>query len=407
MKKIKFFLLIAFFVVSLMAQEEKKSFEIKFSGYIKTDHFFDSRQTVNLREGHNALYPANELLDNNNEDINAKSSFNILSVQTRLTASIAGPDAIGAKTSGVVEGDFFGTSDSEVNGFRLRLAFVKLDWDNTSLIVGQYWHPMLPMEVYPSVVSFNTGAPLQPFSRNPMLRITQSFGKLKLILAAIAQRDVSSNGPDGFSSKYLRNSVLPNLHLQFQYNLNENIFGAGIDYKKITPRIVTTKNFKTDETISGISAIAYMKLNFTPFVIKAEGIYGENLADLLMLGGYAAKSIDTTTGIEKYTTINALTFWGEITYGKDLEFGLFGGYSKNLGAKENLIGTYYSRGNNIESLLRISPRVKYNTGKLRLALECEYTAANYGQPNNLNKGKVEKFKYISNTRILMAVYYYF
>ena len=68
----------------------------------------------------------------NNIDINAKSGFNILSIQSRLTGKITGPDAFGAKTSGQLEGEFFGTADSDVNGFRLRHAFVKLDWENTS-----------------------------------------------------------------------------------------------------------------------------------------------------------------------------------------------------------------------------------------------------------------------------------
>jgi hypothetical protein len=106
-----------------------QDFGISFSGFVKTDIIYDSRQTVNLREGHFLLYPANRNLDLNGADINAKSSFNILSIQTRLTAKLKGPDAFSAKTSGVIESEFFGTSDADLNGLRLRHAFVKFDWE--------------------------------------------------------------------------------------------------------------------------------------------------------------------------------------------------------------------------------------------------------------------------------------
>ncbi len=395
-----------------LAQQEKPDFGISLSGFVKTDIIFDSRQTVSLREGHFFLYPANELLDKNNVDINAKANFNILSIQTRLAGKITGPDAFGAKTSGMIEGEFFGTSDGDVNGFRLRHAYTKLDWENTSVLVGQTWHPMFVTEVFPGVVSFNTGAPFQPFSRNPQLRVTQSFGDLKVIAAAATQRDFQSYGPDANdksvqSSSYLRNSVIPNLHIQLQYKTGENILGAGADYKKLTPRLATTKNLKTNESINSLSAIGYMKLSLSPFTIKAEGVYGNNLADMLMLGGYAVKSIDTLTGFETYTNLSCYSIWGELIYGKELEFAVFGGYSQYLGAKNNIEKKYYSRINNMDNLIRISPRIQWNSGKTRISTELEYTAAAYGVPKDDNKGLVEQTKLITNLRLLLAVYYFF
>jgi hypothetical protein len=396
----------------VQAQQEKSDFGISLSGFVKTDISFDSRQTVSLREGHFLLYPANESFDKNNADINKKANFNILSIQTRLTGKITGPDAFGAKTSGIIEGEFFGTSDGDVNGFRLRLAYTKLDWENTSVLVGQTWHPMFVTEVFPGVVSFNTGAPFQPFSRNPQIRVTQSLGGLKVIAVAAAQRDFQSYGPDANdksvqSSSYLRNSIIPNLHLQLQYKTGENILGAGADYKKLTPRLATNKNIKTDEAINSFSAIGYMRLSLSPFTLKAEGVYGDNLADMLMLGGYAVKSIDTLTGYETYTNLGCYSVWGELIYGNELEFAVFAGYSKNLGAKNNIDKKYYSRVNNIDNLFRISPRIQWNSGNTRIATELEYTAAAYGVPNDNNKGLVEQTNLIANLRLLLAIYYFF
>lgn len=389
------------------AQDSKPGFGISFSGFVKTDIIFDSRQTVSAREGHFLLYPAQEMFDVNNEDINSKSSFNILSIQSRLTGKITGPDAFGAKTSGQLEGEFFGTADGDVNGFRLRHAFVKMDWEKTSLLVGQTWNPMFVTELAPGTVSFNTGSPFNPFARNPQVRFTVSLDKFKFIAAALAQRDFQSNGPSGYSSSYLRNSVIPNLHGQIQFSSDGHIAGIAFDYKKITPRLVTIKNVSTDESVSSFGASAFFKLNLQPVTIKAQGVYGGNLADLMMLGGYAIKSLDTTSGIEQYTDLKSLSAWLDISTGKEIEFGLFAGYSKSLGADVNIVGSYFGRGTNIDNLLRVSPRVQFNSGKTRISTEVEYTSAGYGNADNLDKGKIKNVKSIANVRLLVAVFYFF
>lgn len=402
-----FFGIIFLLNISAEAQQDKPGFGISLSGFVKTDIMYDTRQTVAIREGHFLLYPSPELLDKNNDDINAKSNFNILSIQTRLTGKISAPDAFGAKTSGQLEGEFFGTSEGDVNGFRLRHAFVKLDWENSSLLVGQTWHPMFITEMFPGVVSFNTGVPFQPFSRNPQIKFTQSIYNIKLILAAIAQRDFQSNGPGGFSSSYLRNAVIPNLHVQLQYASGGHLAGVGIDYKKLTPRLVTTKNVSTNESVSGFSALGFLKLDLDPVTLKAEGIYGQNIPDLMQIGGYAVKSISATDGYETYTPLSNFTAWGEILIGEKTEYAIFWGYSKALGASDNITGAYYGRATDIESIFRISPRIQFNSEKTRISTELEYTSAGYGTPNNLNKGKIEKVNTVSNLRLLLSFIYFF
>jgi hypothetical protein len=397
-----------FFILSLSSYAQTdKSFGISFSGFVKTDFIYDTRQTVSLREGHFLLYPQGENLDINGKDINAKSSFNILSIQTRLLGRITGPEAFGAKTSGQIEAEFFGTTEGDINGFRLRHAFVKFDWAITSLLIGQTWHPMFVAEMFPGVVSFNTGAPFQPFSRNPQIRFTYSIENVKFILAALSQRDFQSNGPDGFSSSYLRIAVFPNIHAQVQYSYLGYLFGAGVDYKKLVPRIVTPKKIVTDNSIASLSAIGYAKLNLNPVTVKTEVVYGNNLADHLMLGGYAVKSINSITLEEEYSPISVFSFWGEISTGKEIELALFLGYSKNMGAYDNIAGSYFGRGINIENLFRVSPRIQINSGQSRISTELEYTSAGYGTTVNLNKGRVENAKNLSNLRLLLAVYYFF
>ena len=222
----------------LLAQENSQM-GIKFSGFVKTDAYWDTRQVEAAREGHYLLFPMGENLDAEDKDINAKPNFNMLAIQTRLKGTITGPEAFGAKTGGLIEAAFFGTNEGDVNGFRLRHAFLTLVWQKSSVLIGQFWHPMFVTSVFPGTVSFNTGAPFQPFSRNPQIRWMYNSGNARIIAAAMAQRDFASAGPQGTGSMYLRNSATPNLHLQFQWDTPDMILGVGGDWKTLTPRLST------------------------------------------------------------------------------------------------------------------------------------------------------------------------
>lgn len=402
MKKI-FFLLAILYLNTVYAQQIGDV--IKLSGFIKSDFIFDSRQVVSIREGHFLLYPTNENLDLNGQDINDKSNFNSLSIQTRLNAKITGPEALGAKTGGIIEGEFFGTSDADVNGFRLRHAYITLAWNSTTLLVGQTWHPMFVAEVFPQVVSFNTGVPFQPFARNPQIRLTQSFNNFNLIFALCSQRDFTSNGPAGFSSAYLRNSVIPNSHFQLQYKSESLIAGAGFDYKALTPRLETTKKIKTDETIASSSVLSYLKFKSGTFNWSVEYVYGGNNTDLMMLGGYAIKSANSITGIEEYEALRAYSIWTDLSIGTDIQPGIFIGYTKNLGSENELSGALFTRVSNIEKLFRVSPRLLFNYGKFRIAAEVEVTTASYGSIDKF--AKVNSTKNLTNIRGLMSMYLFF
>jgi hypothetical protein len=433
MKYLVLVLLIAA-ALTLQAQEKKEEpkFGISFSGFVKTDIFYDTRQTVNIREGHFLLYPDNIAADANGNDVNDKSTFNILSIQTRLKGSITGPDAFGAKTSGVLEADFFGNAGSgldDVNGFRLRHAFVKLNWKTTELLVGQYWHPMFIAESFPGTISFNTGAPFQPFSRNPQIRFSKTLGGLKLIATVFAQRDFTSMGPEYVfanntyssasvsSSKFLRNAGIPNAHFQLQYNpkSSEHLFGAGIDYKSLLPELYTVNNaknkrFQSSEKVGSMSAIAFAKLKFKPVTVKIEGVYAQNATDMVMIGGYAVSQInDTATGSKDFTNLNTGSIWVDAnTHGKKVQFGLFVGYTKNMGTTETVkTSTFYARGANIDNVYRIAPRVVFTSGKLDIAFEIEHTVATYGKISANTKTELIDLKAVANTRALLAFVYKF
>jgi len=413
-----FFCLVVFPLLTIA--QNSGEFGIKFSGFVKSDIIYDSRQTVNLREGHFLLYPAHVSLDKSGIDVNAIPNFNILSIQSRLAGTITGPNVGKCKSSAYLEAEFFGHSEADINGFRLRHAWVKLANEKSELMVGQFWHPMFITESFPEVVSFNTGAPFHAFARNPQIRMLNKFGTLQLISTIYTQRDFSSPG----GSNSLRNSGIPALNFKIQNYKKDSekntelLTGASINYMSLLPRLVSAQGYQTKQRVNSLSYNAYFKIKIPAFTFKLEATYGQNLFDLVMLGGYAYKFTDDTNiinkGLFEYTTIDNLAAWTEImSNGKKFQYGLFAAYSKNLGSLSNIYNwnkpeSYFSRGGNIDYLYRISPRFVYNEGKFRFGAEIEYTVAAYGSlPNNNSRGQVQNATTISNIRGLLGVFYFF
>jgi len=251
------------------AKKADKKTGIKWGGFVKVDYMADTHQTVTAREGHFLLFPT---ADGPNSD---RANFNILAVQTRLKGSFSGPDFFGWKTSGVIEGAFFGQANANINSFRLRHAFVKLSNDKVEIIMGQYWHPMFVTAVFPGTYSFNTGVPFQPFSRNPQLRITTK-GKVKFIAVMFSERDFASRGPIGTTSKYVRDAFIPQLHAQLQFVGKSSVGGFGVNLKSMRPTLAA-------DNVTNTSFITYFKTKSGSTTFKLEGVYGENMSDLLSI----------------------------------------------------------------------------------------------------------------------------
>jgi hypothetical protein len=452
MKKILLLLCLLPLFSAAQTKTEEPKFGINFSGFVKSDFFWDSRQTVSIREGHFLLYPAAISRDAQGNDMNDKKSFNFLSIQSRLSGKITGPDAFKAKTSGVIEADFFGNENAvfvDVNGFRLRHAYVKLNWKSRELLFGQTWHPLFVAANFPGVVSFNTGSPFQPFSRNPQIRFTQKFGKFSLMAAACSQRDFVSPGGSSLS---LRNSAIPDMNLQFQYstkndsNKTEFLVGLGGGYKILSPRlnseiittvtpakdvidttttpwrvvhtdaVKTTKKYKVDETVSSYYFLAFMKYKCKAVTVKMYGTYGQNMFDQTMIGGYVITGIsDSLKDQKEYTPLTTMSAWAEImTNGSKVQFGLFGGYTQNLGAGNDIVDySTTTRGADILRAYRVAPRVIFISGKFQIMTELEWTSAFYATKNSLGAlnrdktGVVTGSSDIANLRALFAVQYNF
>ena len=402
--------------ISFSQKKEKEKIKLSVSGFVKSDFFWDTRQTVSAREGHFMLFPKPIQLDAAGTDINEGLNFNFLSIQSRVGLTIVGGKIFNAKVSGKIEGDFFGQMNPNINLFRLRHAYLKLNWASTELLLGQYWIPMFIPGCFPGTISFNTGVPFQPFGRSPQIRLTQKLGKIKLIVVANSQRDYVSRGPNPVSqastlpsSQYLRNSAIPELSLQLHFEPAKYLLmGIVGSYKEIIPQLSTPQNYKTDESIGGFNSLVFVRLKTDLFTLKLQGIYGQNMPDVLSIGGFAiTDSTDKTRGFVSYSTLNTASAWVDLhTNGKKFQVGIFGGYSKNLGANKDIVGPIYGLGTNIESIYRVSPRLIYKSNNVKLALEGEYTLANYGSTRDA-KGIPTTITAADNFRLLLACFYMF
>jgi len=368
-----------------------KNFGIKWNGFVKTDVMFDSRQTVTAREGHFMILPAAENIVNG-EDVNDQTNFNILSIQSRLKGTIIGPDFFGMKTSGVIEAAFFGNSNATTGELRLRHAFVKLSNENLDILIGQYWNPMFVTAVFPGVYSFNTGVPFQPFSRNPQIRFTTK-GNVKFIGALYTERDFKTRGAS------VSQAGMPQIHAQLQFGSVKNtVGGVGFNFKSARPAL-------GEDNVTSTALIGYFRTKLGETTWKAEATYGQNMSDVLQIGGFGMDSSGD------YISNDTFSMWtelmGDFSSG-NIEWGIFGGYSSNGGFGEAVTYSNGFLGNNVESVFRVSPRIGWKSGKLKIGLEGEFTSAQYG---TLDAGSGDIVSTgvdaVSNFRLLTTAIYKF
>jgi hypothetical protein len=428
LKKLLPLFFIAFSTLAI-AQETTK---LKVYGFVSNDFFYNSRQNVEMVDGVIQLFPKPIDQTAAGVDKNAVAQAEMISVDTRLGIDLTSSPILGAKSSGKIEADFagFGTS---YYVFRIRQAYMKLNWKKTELLVGQTWHPLFG-SVVPTTFSANAGGPFQPFNRSPQVRVKETLSKtLSLTAAALYEMQYASQGPittlapTGISPLFMKNAIAPDLFIGLENKTKHWTLGVGADLKTLKPEPLN------DATITSLSAGAYAQYVNGKLQLKGKTTYGENLSDQLMLGGYGVSKYATDmTTVLSYTNYKNMSSWINAVYGTKLQVGLLLGMSNNLGTSEDLAlntknrfvsygyGFYNSSDLNpnirttdvdynnqqiLDRLYRIAPQVSYNISNFKFGLEYDYTKASYGTMQS--DGSAKNTYNVSNNRVLASIMYIF
>lgn len=417
-------------VAQVMAQDTTKV-TIKPYGFVRNYLNYDSRQMMTVCGGEYLLIPRDEDwnmteseaaelgVSHRRFDRNADPQTHLLALSTRFGLALNGPKVLGADASGRVEGDFAGFGDKNTV-LRLRLAYVNLDWQHHSVLVGQNWHP-LSGNIMPEVLGMAAGAPFRPHSRTPQITYSYRLLPFTFQLSALWQYQYTSPGPNGESAEYANRTLLPELFVGIGYR-NEHIYTQlGADYTRLTIRQeipVTAINGTTPlysvlltNSCQSLSPTFYFQYTQGLFSLKMRTTLASNLAHLNMLSGYAAV---TTNGIDyMFRPVRSTVSYINFAYGCKWRADLFLGHQKNLGladgymiAMQNVDNLYMKKNvKNINSLWRVAPSLSYNTKSFNIGLEYEWTAVSYGDIRN--DASVDPKRQVNGHRLCLLVKYNF
>ena len=404
---------------------QRGDYKLTFEGYIKADLWWDSWQVSGVEQEHFSFFPMEPIYDICGRDILHKGRFNMLTIQTQLRFEIEGPRAFGARTYGVIQPDFWGGDlVNIVNIMRLLEGYVYLDWGDKSLLIGKYLHPVFPAEYkcYAQTISYDYGLPFDPYAIAPQIRFTKQVGFMSYQFSMMSPAYKFFGGPSGIVNElYARNAILPNFNFLSVASIGKHRIGVDFDIVRIVPRLRTnlalppSRSFKNVESLISFLAQFFVVLDYKDILFKFKTIWAQNGAGYAFISGYGVKCIDPLTDARVYINTQQVNTWIDVTFRKFMPFepGFFFGFSKNLGAPEQLIpfinGTdsIYVPNNrhHINYLLRFAPRIRWYSRPFVAGTELEFTRAYWGHVDNY--ARVINASPRNNLRFLFAAYYYY
>lgn len=381
---------------NIVPKQEPYEFEVY--GFVRNDFTFDSRKTYAAVGELFSFIPMDHQFNSLGEDLNAIPSSRLLAVVSRLGFNFKSPTFGGMFINAKIETDFCGAG-ANYNMFRIRHAWVGLNWKHHQLLAGQSWHPMSG-DLLPNIVSLNTGAPFNAFSRAPQVRYNAKVSNVTLSAAAIYQLQYPAPGPGTLnketgkyatenSTKYQVFGGLPELYLGVTYAANGLKIGLGGEFMSLRPRTTAEVNgetVKVNETVNSIATQLFLQYGTKNFTVAAKSIYGQNTGHLLMMSGYGYYGVKEDGYSLNYAPLTQSATWLTLAYhtareNHNMRATVLGGYMKNFGARHDLDGVYVRGYNNIDQIFRVAPSIQYLYKGLVLGVEYEYTGVMYGKPN--------------------------
>ena len=398
--------LLSIVALPLSRSAEAQSFDL--SGFVKSSYYYDTRQVVAARNAEYLLWPANESLNEGGEDTNDVSNLSSYQIFSRLGLSIGElPQVMGGNVTGYIETDFFGPTGDETNTLRIRRAFAKMAWEDREVLFGVEWSPMFTLAAFPHTVASEAGTPFNPFARQPMIKLTLKPGNLRVIGAAAWQFDAfQSDGFQGTSGiDQQQQSALPGWHGHLQYVSENATLGVGGFAKSLRP-------VRTGDRIFTGAVLGYFTVTGSSVIVRGKGVYGGDLHDHVKTGGIVydpAEDADGEFVADAFQALDSFSAWVELEGTGGVAPGIMAGYLTNLGAADEVSdgAVANGRGNNIETLWEVAPRLALNHGPLRFALEVQVTNATFAEDFDANYAPSGNTTSVTNVRGDFSVFLFF
>ncbi len=214
-------------------------------GYTKLDAFWDNQQMFAFRDDQFLVSPKPIEQHPEQDDPNDRGQFHFTSIESRLGLCVT--DTHWSNTTQArarAEFDFFGVSDTTIATARLRHAYATLYRDNDyDILLGQTWHPLFITDCAPRTLGFDYGSPAEFQARAPQIRVAKHHNNTTYMFSLLSQQDpFTSDGPDGFETKYIRNAMMPEFLWRIEKRYDTHIIGTAASVKRLVPRIATDKD---------------------------------------------------------------------------------------------------------------------------------------------------------------------
>jgi len=208
MKKVIIVMLALFLAVPAItyAGSVTSKYDVTLGGYVKFDLGWS-----NQNNGPDYLTASRESLTNNKNRIDEYGNTYMYSGETRMNMLVKGPDAWGAKTGAFIEGDFraSASANNQAGVMTLRHAYMKFDWAQDSLIIGQTWNEWGMIFSVPTL-AFNEMVDTNKGFRQPQIRWTHKFNKNFSFFAGIySQYNTLSNTTTAAAQNDAARSLMP------------------------------------------------------------------------------------------------------------------------------------------------------------------------------------------------------
>ncbi len=413
-----------------MSNPVTSKFKLSLGGYVKFDYAYNS---VNfgpsgaISPGTGAI-PAPNITAQRFQTQEEQSIFTMR--QSRLWGKVDGPTFLGAKTSALVEGDFYGdpSAPQESPQFRLRLAYGALDWANTQVLFGQQWDIFAPMVA--STQDFRSGAPYGAPNtpRSPQIRLTQKINlnadnQIKIVLGMQDPEQFGNNsniGNPGAAGFTATTNWGTNLNYAGQIMYINKSLGVAPGYfgMSMNPLTVGVFGLYGREHIPAdlnqlVDSWGYGVYTFVP-VLKSKD--GKSRAMTMSMEGQAYLAANQTfNGATASATVGPTTnqkaarSWaatGQVIFYPTQELGITGGWGARYAFNN---GDYtIANGANIANYQKLTQEIYANAtydlnAAIRVAVEYQNMKTVYGNANDIARAENTG----NDNTVRFCAYYFF